>query len=228
MMVRKGIERAITAVAATCLFAAPALAANSLDVNAGAALEGDFGLEVIFDGADNNDDAYVGTDTPEAETSYRFSFLIDPSNISMAAKKYVLIGNIIKTDPPQKNFLFVFLRRSGNGQFYEIQTNVRGDNGAFQPYQVPVKICGNPGTTIPCSSAVPVKFEIQWKAATAPGANDGEMLVLKNGQVKKTFANLDNDTHTVDAAQFGTIFTAGQQRGGISGSYAFDSFQSFR
>jgi len=209
------------------LCALPALAANQLDVNGTAALEGSQGLEVIIDGADNLGDAYVVTSHPNLETSYNVKFLIDPSNLTLAATDYFVLGSIRKTNPPFRNFLLIFMRKSGNGEFWEIQTNVRDDGGNLQAWQLPVKICGS-AAAIPCNVVAPVEFEFQWRAASAPGANDGSLRVFKNGTVRKEFLNLDNDGQTIDEAYFGAIFMVNGDHGAAAGSYYFDAFESSR
>ena len=205
-----------------------AFAANSLDVNANAALQGSFGLEVLIDGADNLGEAYVVSDHPVTETTYNFKFLIDPTNLTAAAERFFIMGSIKKTDPPVRNFLLIYLRRSGNGQFWEIQSNVRDDSNSFQAWQAPIKICGDAGTAIPCTSVAPVEFEFQWQAASAPGANDGSLRILKNGTVRVEFLNIDNDAQTIDEALFGAIFMSNATQGNAAGSYYFDEFVSTR
>lgn len=222
--------RFVIVFALVALCASPAFAINSLSVNAGAALEGSFGLEVTIDGAANTDDTYVVTEHPTAETAYTFSFLIDPNDMSMDPTQYFLIGSIRKTNPPLRNFFLIYLRRSGSDQYWEIQSNVRDDSGSFQTWQTPVKICGDAGTVIPCTSVTPVEFRFEWVAADA-GMTNGSMRVFKNGTVRKEFLNLDNDTTTIDEAWFGAIFMSNGTQNGASnanGSYYFDSFVSTR
>ena len=62
--------------------AGSAFAANTLDVNAGAALAGNFGLEILIDGSSDN--AYVEDLTPDGEVVYRAEFKSNPNSISMA------------------------------------------------------------------------------------------------------------------------------------------------
>ena len=215
-------------------FAAPAMAANSLTVTAGAALEGDFGLSVNIDGADNNDDAYVVTAHPSGETTYNFSFRVYPGTLNMdasAALRYFVMGNIRKATP-DRNFMFIYMMKQADG-WWSLQANARQDNGAFQPWQVPVKIC-NPsaGSAIPCSTIDYVEFRYEWSASTGPGANNGQLLVYRDGILARTFSGLDNDTHTVEEAWFGAVFMANPTHNSpgvqASGSYFFDEFVSLR
>lgn len=218
----KQIIKLVSAVAMVALIAAPAFA-DSIAVNGSAALDGSFGLETTIDGTG---DAYVVTSHPSAETTYTFSFLVDPNDLNMAAGSSILIGSIRKTDPPTRNFWLIYIRKSGSDDFYEIQTNLRQDDGSFPPWQTAVKICSPVGAGgIPCDTVTPVEFEFRWTAASAPGANDGVMEVYKNGTIRKTFGSLDNDGQTIDEAYFGSIFNSGT---GTTGSYYFDKFVSTR
>lgn len=63
-------------------FAGSALAQNTLDVTAPAALNGtNYGLAVSLDGSDNN--VFVEDQTPEIESTYRASFWVDPNSLSL-------------------------------------------------------------------------------------------------------------------------------------------------
>jgi hypothetical protein len=70
-------------VAAVIALAGTAMADNTVHVETYAALNGtNYGLSVDIDGSTNN--AYVEDQTPEAETTYRAAFWLDPNSLSMA------------------------------------------------------------------------------------------------------------------------------------------------
>ena len=226
--------------------AVPAFAANELLVTSAAALPGSVpqpgvncsgdglpgpcGLEVVIDDYANTNDTYVVTSHPNAEKTYNFSFYIDPNDVFLQTKKYLALGNIRKTDAPNRNFFFVYLRKSGSGgHYWEIQTNARVDDGSFPPWHQAVKICGDSTTTIPCDTVGPQEFRIEWAAATAPGANDGFLRVYKNGTIRTEWTGLNNDTMDVDEAWFGAIWMANNTQGvAANGSFYFDTFTSTR
>lgn len=226
--------------------AVPAMAANQLLVTSAAALPGSVpqpgvtcsgdgqpgpcGLEVVIDDYDNVNDTYVVTSHPNAEGTYNFSFYIYPNDIFLQSKKFFAIGNIRKTDAPNRNFFYVWLRKSGSGgHYWEIQTNARDDNNQFGTWLGAVKICGDDTTTIPCSSVGPQEFRFEWAAATAPGANDGFLRVYKNGTVRQEWTGINNDTITIDEAWFGAIWMANNAQGvAANGSFYFDTFTSTR
>jgi hypothetical protein len=215
--------------------AAPAMAANSVTVTGQAALEGNYGLQVNLDGANNTGDAYVVTNHPTTEGTFRFSFRIHPGTLNMNASsgfRYFIIGDIRKSTP-DRNFFFIYLMKQVNG-WWGVQANARQDNGAFPAWQTPVNLCQATGATLPCSvyDGVGVELTYEWQKASAPGANDGFLKVYRDGNLARTFSNLDNDTQDVDSAWFGAIFmTGGGQNGDgtqASGAYYFDDFASYR
>lgn len=242
----RNLKWTMIALGILALGALPAAAANQLLVTSAAALPGSVaqpgvtcsgdgqpgpcGLEVVVDGGANTNDVYVVSSHPNAETTYNFSFYIDPNDIVLDSKKYFAIGNIRKTDAPNRNFFFVFLRKSGQGgHYWEIQVNARRDNNTFPAWQQAVKICGDATTPIPCDTVGPQEFRVEWAAASGPGANDGTLRVYKNGLIKQEWTGLDNDTITIDEAWFGAIWMANNTQGAnCDGSYYFDTFTSTR
>ncbi|MEZ5312596.1 MAG: hypothetical protein R2862_02560 [Thermoanaerobaculia bacterium] len=69
------------------------------------------------------------------------------------------------------------------------------------------------------------RFTYEWKAATAPGANNGYLKTYKNAILRKTIANIDNDTQSI-----GVIRMGGMGKHGRDGrcSLDFDAFVSTR
>ena len=67
--------------------------------------------------------------------------------------------------------------------------------------------------------------EIDWRAATAPGANDGYLTLWINGLEKATLTALDNDTRRMDQVRLGAVSGIDA---GTRGTYYFDAFASRR
>lgn len=216
----------------------PASAANTLEVTAGAALFGtNFGLAVTSDLSSN--DVYVSDTSPNNEALYRFSFRIFPGTMTAPSNVQggYLIGFVETTTGSECGStckpwsIPIYLRRQN--QYWTIQTNTRNNNNSFPTWENATKICGDPSTTIPCSSfAYGVKIEIEYKAASAPGANDGYMTVKRNGVLQRTFSNLDNDERLVKSIRWGAIFQGTFNNTpapeGSGGTYYFDEFESYR
>ncbi len=219
-------------VALVALVAVPGMAANSLSVTGAAALEGNYGLQVNIDPANNTTDAYVVTDHPDHETTYNVEFRIHPGTLSMNttnAFRFFVIGDIRK-ETPDRNFFFVYILKTQDG-WWRVQANARNDNGAFPPWQNSVALCSDPGGSLPCSGVSYVTIRLEWQASTGPGANNGSMKIYRDGVLARTFSNLDNDTQSVGASWWGAIFmTNGGQNGPTpaTGHYYFDSFVSTR
>jgi YD repeat-containing protein len=80
-------------------------------------------------------------------------------------------------------------------------------------------------TTTTISGTAFHKVEIEWKAATAPGANNGVLTLWVDGTQANTLTNLDNDTRRVDGAQLGPVYGIDT---GTRGTEYFDAFISRR
>lgn len=229
------MRRILVTLAALVLLAAPALADNLLDVSTTAALEGTYGLGIVIQGGDNLTDTYVVSEHPEGETTYNFSFRIHPGTLNMDATnafRSFVIGNVRKATP-DRNFLLIYLMKGRDG-WWSVQANTRRDNGTFPPWQNPVPICHpSPTSVVPCSSiASGVEIRYEWAAATSSGANNGFLRVYRDGNLARSFLNLDNDTQTVESAWFGAIFMANGSQNSVAtqanGTFYFDSFVSAR
>jgi hypothetical protein len=181
---------------------------SDLNVTAAAALNGSsFGLAALID---NTTAMYVQDDTPANEMRYRARFYFDPNSITMANNNahYIMAARNATTE-----VLRIEMRRSGGN--YQIRANVRGDGGGF----------ANTGWfTI---SDAPHSIEIDWKASTGPGANNGYLhLWIDNSNSASPTAsinNVDNDTRRVESVRLGPL--AGIDSGN-SGTEFFDAFVS--
>jgi hypothetical protein len=183
----------------------------------------------VIDGPSNNGNpVYVASEHPNAEATYNFSFWIFPNYITMDPTGEFVIGVGRREGTGTRNIFFVYMRKTSNGLYWTVQSNAREDNGLFQSWKSPVKICGVPSTSIPCATTGPIEFAFEWGAATAPGAGDGYWRVYKNGSLKKEWAALDNDTFRVDETRFGALFMQNHSVGNTTGSYYFDTFSSNR
>jgi len=232
----------VIAVAAIVSFTGTAMAANNLTVNGTAALEGSYGLSVNIDGTDNLGDAYVVSDHPANETLYRFKFLLNPGTFQMdvgaAPYRYLLMGDGFSAGGTPPHFLFVWLMETSSG-LWRLQANARLDAGGFQEWDLALPLCDQAGGAIDCSTIGPIPIQVEWAAATSPGANNGYIKVGRSWDGGVTFTNyidvtgMDNDEYDIDAAWFGAIFMANATHNNPSGangagSFYFDGFESYR
>lgn len=209
-----------------------AMAANTLAVNAGAALNGtNFGMQVSVDanaapncaGAGNGstNNVFVETAHPTDETHYLMRFWVNPNNLNLCANKSIRIG-VLGDDGPAGQHVIVFLKRNDVDASWRINTWYRDESGAF---------FAGPGVFI-VGQAVPNQarqVEIEWTAATTAAANDGILSVRRIAPTTAgpfTATGIDN-AFQVDYGRFGILAGSGAAAQGDS-FYKFDEFESYR
>lgn len=193
------IKRAFFVLAAGALLVAPIHAATTLSVTAGAALQGNFGLQVNFDGTGGN--AFVQDNSPNDETVYWVAVRINDHGVSFnpgaGTRSFQFLRaftdesttttafriNVIDAITPGTN-LRVFVLPTLNG-------------GAFHPLgtETFITTSANPPTNN--------KFVFEWTAATGPGANNGRMVTYRDGILRKQLTDLNNDTIRVGMIRMG-------------------------
>lgn len=201
------------AVAAFVLLVAAsgAQAATSLAVNGTAALEGSYGLQVVFDGAGG--DAYVQDNSPNNETRYVVQFRMNSQPMTMATSSNHQVLRAIQGDPSPTGVAFqVKIYRTAVGK--ELQVLARLDSGSFTNR---IAVVGD--------SPANITYGVDWKASSAPGANDGFAKLYKNGTLRKELLNLDNDLQRVDMVRMGSFGAVDTTTGG---SLHLDAFESYR
>jgi hypothetical protein len=121
---------------------------------------------------------YVGDDTPTDESRSGARFYLDPNSISMCSgdQFYILSG---------RSSAFNLYFRYYNDQ-YQIRATAIDDSFAYQ------------FTTWNSLSGEPHLIEIDWAAASAPAANDGDISLYIDGDLKSTRSGIDNDARRVD------------------------------
>jgi serine protease len=179
---------------------------GDLSVNTAAALVGTRGMKILID---DTRALYVTDDSPNAEARYRARFKFDPNSLVMAnnGAHYLFYGyQGASTLITRLEFRF------SNGA-YQLRGAVRRDNNTWQT---------SSWNTI---SDAPHSIELDWRAATTGGANNGSLTLWIDGTQKGVLSGVDNDTHRVDRIRLGAI--AGLDAG-TSGSYYFDAFKATR
>ena len=69
----------------------------------------------------------------------------------------------------------------------------------------------------------PHTIEVDWQAASAPGANDGALNWWVDGNPRTALSGLDNDTRTIESVLLGAVSGLDS---GTRGTYFFDAFAS--
>jgi hypothetical protein len=178
---------------------------GDLSVTSEAALSGSYGLQAVVN---DTTPIYVVDWTPFHETRYRARFRFDPNGITMAHgdthKLLVASGYKLNT---------VWLEFRYANEQYQVNLLSLLDYGG-----------GSATVWVPISDA-PHLLEIDWQAATAPGANDGHLTLWIDGVVRTSYTGLDNDTRRVELVSLGAAHGLDSDTSGV---YYFDAYESRR
>jgi YD repeat-containing protein len=187
-------------------WSASATGGGDLSVSTQAALSGTYGMKAVIN---DNNAVYVTDWKPFEKTHYRARFYFDPNTITMSnGNAHYLLYALNRSD-----VVVARVEVARNSSVYQVRAAVVNDSTTWSSIA---------WTTI---SDAPHKLEFDWKAATAPGANNGGITFWVDGVQKGTFTNIDNDTRKVDYVQFGAV--AGIDTG-TRGTEYFDAFVSRR
>jgi len=152
---------------------------------------------------------YVNDDSPNAESRYRARFYFDSNSITMASlDAHFIFKGFMGT---ATDILQVELRNSAGA--YQIRAKLLNDSAAF--------VVTNWFTI----SDAPHYIELDWRAATATGANNGGLTFWIDGVQQADLTGVDNDTWRIDRARLGAL--SGMDAG-TGGTYYFDAFESRR
>jgi hypothetical protein len=179
---------------------------GDLSVSAGAALVGSFGMSALID---DNIVIHVTDDRPNGEPSYQVRVRFDPNSMTMASGDlYTLFYGYTGTST---QVLRLELRFSAG--LYQLRAALRDDattwrNSAF--------------FTI---TDAPHLIQLDWRAATVAGANNGSLAFRIDGGLKANLTGVDNDTRRIDRVQLGAVLGIDT---GTRGSAFFDAFESYR
>jgi uncharacterized protein YjiK len=179
---------------------------GDLSVSSAAALVGRQGMQAVID---DSSEIYVTDDTPNAETRYRARFYFDPNSIAMASN----------------NTHYIFRGYSGTSTIV-FRVQFRFSGGSFQ-LRAAVRNDGSTWTDtkwIPISNG-PHAIELDWRAATGVGANNGGLTFWIDGVERANLTGSDNDMRRIDRVRLGA--QAGVDRI-TRGTYYFDAFESRR
>jgi hypothetical protein len=185
---------------------------GDLSTSPAAALVGTKGMQAVID---DTVTIFVTSDTPNAEPRYRARFYFDPNSITMASgNAHFILNGIMGTSTAVVRVEF----RCGSG------CGVSGTS-----YQIRGRLI-NDGSTWINTSWFPITdashfIEVDWRAATAVGANNGGLTLWIDGVEKANLTTVDNDTRKIDRVRLGAV--AGIDAG-TTGTYYFDAFESRR
>ena len=178
---------------------------GDLSVTSSAALLESQELQAVID---DNNTLVVIDESPALETRYRTRFHFDPNSIPMAVGDAHLI----------------FLGSSGTVQHLQLELRFQATG-----YEVRALLMNDAKTMIATSwfplSDAPHALELDWRAATAAGANNGGLTFWIDGVQRADLTGADNDTRRIDQVRLGA---ASGVDNGTRGTYFFDAFESRR
>ena len=182
---------------------------DDLGVLPAAAMSGQFGMKATID---DNSPIYVVDDRPTAEKRYRVRFYLNPNNIAMAkGNTHVIFYGY--SNSPKASFAALRLEFAYNSGNYQIRASVRHDSTTWKTSSWYSIVKG------------PNSIEMDWNAASAPGANNGSLALWLNGVQRANLVKVDNDQQGIDFVQFGSVADIDTA---TRGTYYFDAFESQR
>ncbi len=230
MNFRKTLAIAALAVLAT----STAFAANSLVVNAGAALNAtNFGLQVNVDGSSNN--VFVESDHPNAETHYVARFFLCPNDLALQPNRAVRMGAI--GDATLGQHVVLFLRRdiapsSGADQWlFNTWISQSDANPTTFVFGTSIFLALNGAGAEDCSTTSTAHRWLELEYTAGSGA-DGQLaarrLVYNGSTLVEKFVNGRSTANLkVDNMRIGALAGSGGFATAAS-SYYFDEFESYR
>jgi hypothetical protein len=181
--------------------------AGDLSATTMAALVGNYGIQAVID---DNNAIYVADDTPNAEPRYRARFYFDPNLISMVDSDTHVIFNGYTTTTFTGVLRVEFNRSLGN---YQVRARLLNDSAVWT------------NTSWFTISDARHFIELDWRAATAVGANNGSLTLWIDGTQQANLTGVDNDTHKIERIRLGAVTEIDT---GTRGIYYFDAFESRR
>jgi len=176
---------------------------GKLSVTEAAALHGTYGMAIFIDDTTLK---YVQDDTPDSETRYRCRFYIDPNTITIPDTTGFDVQMGVQSGTGVSRVWLLYSEGIG----YQIHAGIRDDaNTWFNTSDYPI-------------TDAPHCIEVDWKAATGAGQNNGYISLWIDGVFKETYNSVDNDTKAITSVWL----EARYMTEGTSGTFYLDDFAS--
>ena len=158
---------------------------------------------------DDTDVIFVQDDNPNAEPRYRARFYFDPNALTMAkGNAHLLLRGYSGTSTVALRVEFAF-----NSGAYQVRAALLNDGSTWT------------NTSYVTISDAAHAIELDWRAATSAGANNGGLTMWIDGVQQADLTGIDNDTRRTDRLRLGATADLDS---GTSGTYYFDAFESRR
>ena len=152
---------------------------------------------------------HVTDDRPNGESGYQASFRFDPNTITMTSGDLHTI--FYGYTGASTQVLRLELRFSSG--LYQLRAALRDDASTWK------------NSAFFTITDLPHLIRIDWRAATAVGANNGSLALRIDGVLKANVTGVDNDTRRIDRVRLGAVAAIDA---GTRGNYFFDAFESYR
>lgn len=229
-MIRRRVTAAFVALG-LAVISVPAMASNTVTVTNQAAIEGNFGMSLNFDGSTNK--AYVQDNSPSSETVYRASFWVDLGTLSTTncgpgcVTQFMTFAGLDASTGKTVFRIIVnkmLAQTPGGEDQYLFRFSVRNDFGSFLYVG---------GTILTPVSVRRKHVTIQWEQGDPSTPNGVAKLYTSNdGGVPNLQATLNyaNGTYVVDQVLWGAVAGTDDQASDAqtTGSLYYDSFVSVR
>ncbi len=149
--------------------------------------------------------SFVRSKHPSSETTFHLGFDLNANNVNLANGAVEIMR---LAGGGKRGHLRLTLEEIAGDYFLGLQ--VRADSGGFSSLG---------RTVVPARRTI--RIELDWLAASGPGADDGEVTLSKNGKVRIAAADLDTDRKKISAV---TVGPSGSTGG--SGSILIDNYVS--
>jgi hypothetical protein len=181
---------------------------GDLSVTAAAALAGTYGMQASIN---DNNAIFVTDQSPAAEPRYRARFMFKPNSIAMVKSDAHLIFSGLTANGT--SVVQIEIRCPTKTLSYDVRAKILNDGNTF---------ANTAWTTL---TNAPHSLEIDWRASTAPGANNGSVTMWMDGTQIGSATAIDNDTRRIESVQLGAVSGIDT---GTRGTYYFDAFASQR
>jgi len=190
----------------------------------GVTMEGECSLKVIMDGTTIK--RFVQDDTPDGESIFRVSFIINPNDLMFYGVGDERLHNILEAKGLDGDgvervaFRVLFIHKKGiyyvklKGQ--ADRPDVVGINGQRKTANAFLQLDTDP--------AASHNVDVEWQAASADGVRDGILRLRADGGAWQS-NTLETYGFGVDVARFGAVTAI---KATTTGSYYLDDFQSYR
>ncbi len=185
------------------------LEASSLSVDTASRYAGTYGLQVLVEASSS---AWVEDATPNGEARYRLRF-------------YVRLNGLVQSPGSELDLFQAFAA----GAQAEVRLLIGTSTTLGRYLRVAARRDDGTFAETPAGGEMPLAngwraIEIDWKRASAGGANDGALAVWVDGQAYSGLTGLDNDQQEISTVRWGAV--AGLT--GAGGSFRLDEFESRR